>query len=70
MEIRQHTPMEDLKVGIWYVYVDYTIDENKPFYVGKGNKKRVKQRERANDHWRNIVAKHGYYREIIFCYKG
>ena len=58
--------MEEVKIrGVWYIYVDYTADENKPFYVGKGALKRVIECERDNDHWHNIANKHGWHREII-----
>jgi len=74
MEARQYTRLETiegLEIGVWYVYVDYTLNEDRPFYVGKGNKERVKKRER-NVHWKNIVTKHGWdlsKRKIILVIK-
>ena len=39
------------------------------FYVGKGQLVRVQDQERDNDHWRRIVAKYGFRREVIFATK-
>lgn len=47
------------------VYVDRAADTNVPFYVGKGNQKRVLYVER-NEHHANIVKKHGLQRKIVF----
>lgn len=47
----------------WFVYVDYTND-GRPFYVGKGNKNRVKDLKRNIVHQR-IVEKYGCNRQII-----
>lgn len=47
-----------------FVYVDTRADDGTPFYVGIGNKHRVK-RERRNQIWDRIVAKHGFNREIV-----
>lgn len=72
MDTRQYEFLEtfkDLKDNLWYVYVDFTLDENRPFYVGKGNKQRVKKCKRNNIYWENIVAKHGWNiskRKIVF----
>ncbi len=43
---------------VFFVYVDYTND-GRPFYVGKGNRERIRRKER-NAHWRSIAAKHGW----------
>lgn len=48
---------------MYYVYVDYTSD-GRPFYVGKGNRKRVSNLIRNNLH-ENIVKKHGQVRKIV-----
>lgn len=49
-----------------FVYVDCKSDGT-PFYVGKGNMRRVKERGRRNQHHRNITAKHqGWYRGIAY----
>ncbi len=34
----------------WFVYVDYT-DDGRPFYVGKGTERRMKNRE-LNSDWK------------------
>jgi hypothetical protein len=46
------------------VYVDSTID-GKPYYVGKGNLKRVNQRHRNSLH-RYFSEEHGFTRRIAF----
>jgi hypothetical protein len=50
---------------IFYVYVDFRGDDEKPFYVGKGLEKRVKK-ERRNPLHTNIKNKHGIIREVVF----
>jgi len=47
----------------FYVYVDLTLD-GVPFYVGKGDEKRIKVTTR-NKHHTNIKNKHGMMREIV-----
>jgi len=49
----------------WFVYVDFRLDTNKPFYVGKGNNARVKRIARNRYH-SNVVKKHGFNRRIVF----
>jgi len=49
----------------YYVYVHFRKDTMMPFYVGKGTGKRVGVRSRRSPHWHNIVAKHGYERDIV-----
>jgi hypothetical protein len=49
---------------IWFVYVDYRLDIRQPFYVGKGNSSRV-SRVNRNKHHSHVVAKHGFYREVV-----
>jgi hypothetical protein len=42
MEARQYARLETvegLETGVWYVYVDCTLDEDRPFYGGKGSVK-------------------------------
>jgi hypothetical protein len=48
----------------FYVYVDYTADDHTPFYVGKGDAKRVKKFKRNPKH-KNESNKHGMYRRIV-----
>lgn len=50
----------------YYVYIHYKKDTNEPFYVGKGINKRMNSKQNRNNHWHNIVNKHGFYSEIIF----
>lgn len=49
----------------FYVYVDYRLDTNLPFYVGKGQDLRVKLEKRNRYHER-ICKKHGFQREVLF----
>jgi hypothetical protein len=49
----------------FYVYVDYRKDDGKPFYVGKGITRRIKNLKRNPLHT-NIKNKHGIIREIVF----
>ena len=57
---------------VFFVYIDHTLDENKPFYVGKGTWERVQRRERWKV-WKAFVNKHGWERErcrqIVFATK-
>jgi len=55
---------------VFITYADWTLEvPPRPFYVGKGQLVRVNHRERDNDHWRNIAAKHGWWREVILATK-
>jgi hypothetical protein len=49
----------------FYVYVDFRGDDGKPFYVGKGAEKRIKNLHRNPLHT-NIKKKHGMVRKILF----
>jgi len=49
----------------FYVYVDYRGDDGKPFYVGKGITRRIKDLQRNPLHT-NIKNKHGMVRKILF----
>lgn len=49
----------------FYVYVDYRLDTNLPFYVGKGQDLRVKLEKRNRYHER-ICKKYGHRREVLF----
>ncbi len=54
---------------IFFVYIDWTLEDvSRPFYVGKGQLKRISQHER-NLYWRNIAAKHGQHREVVLATK-
>lgn len=45
---------------MYYTYIHYRLDNNQPFYVGKGQKKRAWDKKDRNQYWHNIVNKHGY----------
>lgn len=49
---------------VYYVYVDWTIDEPRPFYVGKGKIQRVRKLLRNRKH-SAIANKHGQQRKIV-----
>jgi len=49
----------------FFVYVDYRADTGVPFYVGKGNKRRISDVSCRNVVWGRTVAKHGLERRII-----
>lgn len=50
---------------IYYVYVDYTTEEHpRPFYIGKGNKRRIKSLSRNEVH-SYIKTKYGCKRSIV-----
>lgn len=48
----------------FYVYIDYRLTDNQPFYVGKGRKDRYKTGKK-NKHWAYTVEKHGYKTMIV-----
>lgn len=50
----------------FYVYVHRREDDGKIFYVGKGSGKRSHRRCNRNQHWKNVVEKHGLLVEIIY----
>lgn len=50
---------------MFFVYIDST-DDGRPFYVGKGNAKRLRCRMRNDVHTR-IANKHGWHREIVLA---
>ena len=52
-------------MNVWFVYVDYT-DDGRPFYVGKGNESRVKEKERNSD-WKVIAEQFGWRRETVYA---
>jgi len=45
----------------FYVYVHYRLDNDSPFYVGKGTRHRDTRTSGRSKWWDRIVAKHGYY---------
>ena len=49
----------------FYIYVHTKTTDNSIFYVGRGNGCRMTRTDSRNKHWKNIVAKHGFFAEII-----
>jgi hypothetical protein len=49
----------------YVVYLHYTKDNNKVFYVGEGTIRRSKTRSGRNIYWQRVVAKHGFTVKII-----
>jgi hypothetical protein len=45
---------------MFYVYLHIRKDTGAPFYVGKGYGNRCIQKDRVNNHWKNIVNKYGF----------
>jgi hypothetical protein len=54
-----------ISVNMFYVYQHLRLDNNKPFYVGKGCKDRAWRKKRNNKGWNNIVNKIGFKVEIL-----
>lgn len=54
---------------VLYVYLDWTLEDvPRCFYVGKGDDKRVRKRDR-NEFWKRVAAKYGWRREIVLATK-
>jgi hypothetical protein len=51
----------------FYVYEHIKASNKQVFYVGKGCKKRSTSKQYRNQHWHNIVKKHGF--EVKFVVK-
>jgi hypothetical protein len=49
----------------YYVYIHKKLTDGSVFYVGRGKGKRKTSRQNRNNHWKNIVAKHGFNVEVI-----
>ena len=49
----------------FYIYVHTKTTDNSIFYVGRGVGRRCANVKNRNAHWNNIVAKHGFFAEII-----
>lgn len=47
------------------LYQHKRLDTNEVFYIGIGSNKRPYTKSKRNNHWKNIVNKHGYTVEII-----
>lgn len=50
---------------MFYVYQHLRLDNNIPFYIGKGCKDRAWRKKRNNIGWNNIVSKVGFKVEIL-----
>jgi hypothetical protein len=49
----------------FYIYAHTKTTDNSVFYVGRGTGSRCVNKRNRNPHWNNIVAKHGFFSEII-----
>lgn len=49
----------------FYVYTHHRATDGAVFYVGKGTKGRAHKSHGRNAHWKRIVAKYGYYVNIV-----
>jgi len=49
----------------FYIYVHTKTTDNSIFYVGRGVGRRCTNKQNRNAYWNNIVAKHGFFSEII-----
>lgn len=49
------------------VYIHRRLASGAPFYIGKGYRKRVRERHNRNRHWRNIVAKDGGFTTTLLA---
>jgi hypothetical protein len=54
---------------MFYVYQHLRLDNNIPFYIGKGCKDRAFRTKRNNKGWNNIVNKVGFKAEILEYFK-
>lgn len=50
---------------MFYTYIHYKADTNEPFYIGKGQGRRHLIKSKRNNHWNNVVRKHGFKSEIL-----
>lgn len=49
------------KENIFYVYIHISKETDLPFYIGFGQKNRIKTKSRRSKEWNEIVDKEGYY---------
>jgi hypothetical protein len=50
---------------MYYTYIHFKKDTNEPFYIGKGRGDRYLVKSKRNQHWNNVVKKHGFTAEIV-----
>jgi len=55
------------KETMFYTYAHYKPD-NSVFYIGKGHGRRAWAHDNRNQHWRNIVAKHGAHKVEVLAH--
>jgi hypothetical protein len=53
-----------IDINLYYVYLHRRADDNLPFWIGKGTKKRAWSTNRTK-WWKHVANKHGYIVEII-----
>jgi len=61
----EHTQDKIYKIMSKVVYIHKRKDNDSIFYVGMGNLKRVTDKKNRNNYWNNVVAKYGYYAEVV-----
>lgn len=52
--------LDKVEDKIYYVYIHRRKSDNRIFYVGKGKGCRYNSRGSRNNHWKNVVNKHGF----------
>lgn len=48
-----------------YVYIHFTKDELRPFYIGKGIGARLNRKGSRNRWWHFVVEKHGFVSDVL-----
>lgn len=64
--IKRMEKMVNVTDATFYVYLHRKADTSEIFYVGKGRGKRAGRRTGRNQHWKNVVNRHGFTVEKIF----
>ena len=54
---------------MFYTYMHTRNDTQEVFYIGKGTKKRPRDKSNRNKHWHSIVQKHGYTVTVLAAWK-